>query len=98
MEIKIKNRLDDSVIYSHDCEDNTIKITVEQAVKEGVSLQYADLAGANLRNANLHGAYLFSVNLNNANLLGADLCYADLQYANLRGADLAGTVFEDLQR
>ena len=72
-----------SVVYSHDCEDNTIKKTVEQAVKEGRSLFNADLAGADLS-----GADLFGANLDYANLYMADLSDANLQGAHLYGANL----------
>ena len=33
------------VLYSHECEDNTIKKTVEEAVKDGVNLSDATLSG-----------------------------------------------------
>jgi hypothetical protein len=44
--IEIKNRYTGEVIFSHECENNTMKITVELAVK----------SNANLRNANLRNA------------------------------------------
>ena len=61
MKIEIKNRYDGSVIYSHECEGNTIKKTVEKAVKEN-----ANLENANLENAVLENAYLGNANLRDA--------------------------------
>lgn len=58
MKIEIKNRFNGSVVFSHECEENSIKITVVEAVKVGANLRDADLYGANLRGANLRGADL----------------------------------------
>lgn len=44
--IEIKDRYDGHVIFSCECEDNTIAITVCEAIKSG-----ANLGGANLRGA-----------------------------------------------
>jgi hypothetical protein len=46
MKIEIKSRFTDSVLFSHDCENNTIKITVIIAVDSR-----ADLSGAYLSRA-----------------------------------------------
>ena len=51
MLIKIKNRYNGNVLFSHDCEENTLKITLDMARKA-----QADLAGADLTGANLAGA------------------------------------------
>ena len=56
IKIEIKNRWTGEVIYTHECEDNTIRKTVEQAVKRGVSLDRASLYGASLDRASLDGA------------------------------------------
>ncbi len=74
-----------SVLFSYEKEDNTIKDTLEEAVKSG-----ANLGGAYLRGANLGGAYLRGANLGGANLGGAYLGGANLGGANLRGANLRG--------
>ena len=91
------------VLFEYEKENNTIKDTLEQAVKRaanlyGADLRFADLCGADLRFADLRGANLCGAdlrfadlrfaNLRGANLRGADLCGADLRFANLRGADL----------
>ena len=102
--IQIKS-LSGSVIFEHTAENNSIKITVEEAVKKNVNLAladlgYADLDGANLRganlaNANLRGANLANANLRGANLLGADLEGANLEDADISWADLTGANLED---
>jgi hypothetical protein len=88
--IIIRNRFDDSVIFEHECENNTIKLTVEKAIKESADLYGADLYGANLRSANLYGANLRSANLYGADLYGANLYGANLESADLYGANLYG--------
>ena len=54
------------VLFSFEKENNTIKDTVEEAVKQG-----ANLYGANLNRASLDGANLNGANLNGASLNGA---------------------------
>jgi len=73
MKIEIKNRFTGSVIFSHEQEGNSIKITLKAAISSGADLREADLCGANLRDANLRGADLCG-----ANLCGANLCDANL--------------------
>ena len=80
--IEIKN-INGVVLFSHTAENNSIKITVEEAVKKNVSLNGADLEGADLEGADLEGA-----NLRNTSLKKADLAWADLAGANLEGAKL----------
>ena len=81
MKISIFNRFSASVIFEHTVENNTLKLTLELALKSG-----ADLYGANLRGANLRGADLRDADLRDANLYSADL-YG----ANLRGEILTKT-------
>ena len=102
--IEIKDRFTGEVFFSHECEDNTIRKTVEQALKSyadlrsadlrSADLRYADLSSANLRSADLRyadlrSADLRSADLRSADLRSADLRSADLSYANLRSADLS---------
>lgn len=68
MKIKIKNRRNDSVIFEHEAENNTTKLTVLAALKNSIHLSYANLSRANLSYADL--SY--------ANLSRADLSRADL--------------------
>ena len=85
--IEIKNIYGD-VLFSHTAENNSIKITVEEAVKKNVNLALADLGDADLDGANLRGANLRGANLRGANLRGANLKGAELTGANLSDADL----------
>ena len=85
LKIEIKNRLTGSILFEYEKENNTLKDTIEQAIKQG-----AYLRGANLEGANLEGAYLRGANLEGADLEGADLRGANLEGANLEGADLEG--------
>ena len=91
--IEIKN-INGDVLFSHTAENNSIKITVEEAVKKNIRLTLADLEGADLEGADLEGANLRNTslkkaNLSWANLAGACLAVADLTDANLAWADLA---------
>lgn len=63
------------MLFSYKAENNTIRKTVEQAVKES----------ANLSNANMS-----DTNLSDADLSDADLRYANLTSADLTGANLSG--------
>ena len=88
--IEIKNRFTNEVIFTHECENNTIKITVEKAVEMRANLFGARLVGANLMEANLEGASLADANLVGARLVGANLFGASLEGASLEGASLEG--------
>ena len=70
-------------------------LAAKLAVRNNVSLAFAELykanlSGADLRYANLYGADLRYANLFNANLSGANLSDANLSGANLSGANLYG--------
>ena len=58
MKIEIKCRFSGAVLFSHEAENNTTRITLEAGVSSG-----AYLVGANLYGANLDGAYLDGANL-----------------------------------
>ena len=97
MKIEIKSRFSLEVLFSHECEDNSVAITLAAAINAKTDLRGADLYGANLygaktdlRGANLYGADLRGADLGDANLYGADLRGADLRGANLYGANLRG--------
>ena len=91
----------DCVVFSHECEDNTIKKTVEEAIKQGVSLKGIFLCGADLEDTDFSGVDLSYVkfdgaNLRNTNFSGANLCSAnlsrvDLFNANMENANLSCT-------
>ena len=103
--IEIKNRWTGEVIFSHECEDNSIAKTVKETLMgdanlgdanlRGADLRDAYLGGANLRGADLGDANLGGAYLGGANLRGADLRDAYLGGANLRGADLRGADLRD---
>jgi len=99
MNIKIKN-LNGEVVFQHDCEDNTIKLTVMEAIHQKIDLSgadlrradlcRADLRWADLRRADLRRADLRRADLRRADLFMSDLRWADLRWADLRWADLSG--------
>jgi hypothetical protein len=98
MKIQIKHRFNSSILFEHECENNTIKETLIQGIKTGANLENANLENANLENANLENAnlenaylenaYLENANLENAYLENANLENAYLQNANLENANL----------
>ena len=89
MKLSILSRFNASILFEYEAEENSLKITLQLAVKTG-----ANLCGANLRGANLYGANLDGANLEGADLEGADLYGANLEGANLRGANLYGANLE----
>ena len=62
-----------SLLFEFEKEDNTLKDTLIEAIKQGADLQGADLRGADLRGADLRGANLWGADLRGANLRGANL-------------------------
>ena len=86
--IEIKN-ISGAVLYSHECKGNTIKITLEKAVKEGVNLSYTDLSGSDLSGSDLFGCVLSNCNLSGSDLSFSDLSYADLSFSDLFGCNLS---------
>ena len=82
MKIKIEIKsVFGKVLFALEKENNTIKDTLEEAVRNNVNLEYANLRNANLRNANLENANLYKADLRNANLENANLEYVNLEYA-----------------
>jgi len=73
MNIQIKSRFTAAVLFEHDCENNSIRMTLELAIKSGANLSDADLSGADLSGADLSDAYLSDADLSGANLSDADL-------------------------
>ena len=74
----IKDRRDGRLIY-HPTDVDSIEESVTQAVRDGVSLKYADLRGAELVQV-----HLSSADLENADLSGANLTQAVLKNINLK--------------
>ena len=81
MKIEIKCRFAQKVLFEHDCKDNTIKKTVEEAVKCRSDLSWSNLRGSDLSGSDLSGS----------DLSGSDLCGSDLSRSDLRGSDLSGS-------
>ena len=79
-----------TVLFEYEKENNTIKDTLLEAIKEGAYLRGADLSGADLSGADLSGADLSGADLSGADIRGANLRGADLRGADLSGADLSG--------
>ena len=82
------------VLFTYTNENATIKDAVEQAVKEKVSLQYADLRCADLRGADFSFSDLSFANfklsdLSSANFSSADLTGVNFHLANLSSANLS---------
>ena len=88
IKIEIKNRFTGKIIFEFSKENNTIKDTVEEAVKNKISLNGASLDGASLDHASLYGASLYGASLDRASLYGASLIGASLDRASLIGASL----------
>ena len=81
MLIEIKNRFTSEAIFSHDQDGNSLKITLELAVKARANLSRANLYGANLDGANLSRANLYGANLYGASLDRASLlCFGDMKF------------------
>ena len=80
IKIQIKSVFGD-VLFAYEKENNTIKDTVEEAVRRKVSLNRANLNRASLDGANLDGASLYGANLYGASLYGANLYGASLDGA-----------------
>ena len=94
IKIQIKSVFGD-VLFEYEKENNTVKDTVEEAVRQkvnlnGANLYRANLDGASLNGASLNGANLYRANLNRANLNEASLYRANLNEASLYRANLDG--------
>lgn len=76
------------VLFEYEKENNTIKETLQEAVRQKTDLHCADLHCADLRCADLSCADLSCANLSDANLDGANLYGANLYRTNFRNANL----------
>ena len=95
MLIEIKNRYDSSVIFSHDVENNSIKLTLETAIKEKIDLKNANLSNAKLKYSNLRFADLSNVDFYHADLRDSDFSYADLSNTDLIDSFLNNSNFSN---
>src|SRR6266481_4144954 len=79
----------EEVLYTIEIpKDKEAKVAIEQLVKEGKSLDYADLSDYNLRRAILNEAKLYGASLKRADLFRASLKDADLQEVDMRDSKL----------
>jgi len=97
IKIEIKHRWTGSILFEYSKENNTVKDTLIEAVKNKADLRGADLRGADLQGADLQGADLRGADLRGADLQGAYLRGAYLRGADLRGADLQGIKIKKAQ-
>ena len=79
MKIEIKKKVTGGIIYSHDCEENTIKRTVESAIESDVNLSHADFSGADFSSVNFSGVNFSGAYLSGANFSGADFSGATIK-------------------
>ena len=79
------------LLFEYECEENSIKKTVEQAVKEKINLSNSDLSNSNLRNSNLRNSDLRNSNLTNSDLSNSNLSYSDLSNSNLSNSNLSNS-------
>ena len=66
MKIEIKNRWTGKVIFAHEEEENSVKITVLAALKAKIDLSGSDLSDSNLSGSDLSGS----------NLSGSAICFS----------------------
>ena len=86
--IQILSRFTNAVIFA--AAVDTMKDCVELAIKKGVSLRNANLAGANMARANMAGAYMARANMAGAYMEGAYMAGACMARANMEGAHMEG--------
>ena len=79
MKLSILSRFNASILFEHEAEENSLKITLQVAVKTDANLRGASLRGAKLRDADLRDA-----NLRGADLDGEKLVKTPLQLNNLK--------------
>ena len=95
MKIEIKNRFTGAVIFAYEKENNTIKDTVEEAIRLNVSLEFADLRNCDLRNCDFRNCDLKNCNLENADLRNCDFRNAYLKNCDLKNADFRNCDFRN---
>ena len=89
-EFYIKNRFDDSIIFSGKA--SSLRSLVEEAVSRRIDLSNADLSNSDLSKADLSGAMMAKVDLSRAMLVGTDFTAANLREAKLTASDMFGAI------
>lgn len=96
MLIQIKNKTNNSIIFQHDEDNNTLKKTLELAVSQNVNLTNADLKFSDLQGATLSGGnftsadFLYS-NMKNCSLTNCNFSNVIFKFVNLNGADMSNS-------
>jgi uncharacterized protein YjbI with pentapeptide repeats len=93
MKISIISKVFNSVLFEHEAENNSMKLTLESAVKADADLFFASLQGENLVDADLSGGDFYNVNFAYANLVGANFQNSKIVDAAFYGANLCGANF-----
>jgi len=88
--IEIKSVLG-KVLFEFEKENNSIKETLLEAIKQKIDLRGSNLSYSDLRYSDLRGSNLRYSNLRYSDLRYSDLRYSDLRYSNLRYSDLRGS-------
>lgn len=88
--IEIKS-VSGSILFEFEKEENTIKDTVLEAIKNKINLSGADLHGVYLGEANMMRVDLSGADLNCAFLSDSNLCEANMRNVNLNCAYMSGT-------
>ena len=82
MKIEIKNKWTGEVIFAHDCDNNSVRVTVQAAIRAKVNLRGSDLRNSDLRGSDLSGSDLSYSNLSGSNLSGSNLSNSDVDYSS----------------
>ena len=93
IKIEIREKQTNSLIFSLQKENNTIKNTVEAAIKSGVYLKNANLDNADLKGADLRFGYFKGASFVNANLENANISNSFLKCADFTGANCTNLKF-----
>lgn len=83
-------------IFSYTCENNTMRKTIEEAVKQGISLKNAYLSHCDLSNLVLNNVNLSHADLSFCNLQNIKLTNVDLQRSTLLYSDLSNGILDNV--
>lgn len=95
METIVIRSINGSILFEYECENNSIKKSLIEAIKSGADLRKANLHKAELNDVDFSGANLFGVDLRGAELCRANLSGTYLVDADLRDSDLYGANLSD---
>ena len=95
MKIEIKHKFTGAVIFAYEKEKNTIKDTIEEAVRLNVSLAFSNLAYSYLEYSNFENANFENCNFEYCNLKNCNLQNCNFESANFKNASLQNADFEN---